>query len=125
MANTIPVHLSEKHSRNGFKYRILILFLLGLIGYWVYYSLTPFPPQPLKMEEKSSGKNEKHANPDAQQSAEQKLEKAKEAYNNLLSKPNKTKEEIKALEKLKKAVKHWNKKKDWAGEHHSQKHKGN
>lgn len=74
---------------------------------------------------KSRGRNESHANQKAREKADEEYRKAKEALHGLEQKIQKTKEESKMLEKLRSKVKHWRKKKDWAGEHHSQKHKGN
>jgi hypothetical protein len=77
-----------------------------------------------KIEEKSGGRNDKHANPDTKASAEQKYEEARAAWQKLKSKPNKTPAEKQLQQQLEKQVKHWKKKKDWGGENHSQKHKG-
>jgi hypothetical protein len=57
--------------------------------------------------------------------AEEAYKKAKEAYDKLFQKAGKSKEDRALLDKLKKQAEHWRKKKDWSGEHHSQKHKGN
>ena len=73
----------------------------------------------------SSGKNGKHVNQNAQKNAEEQYQKAKEAFDNLNKKPKKTSADNKLQDKLKKQVEHWRKKKDWGGENHSQKHKGN
>lgn len=78
----------------------------------------------LKME-KSSGRNEAHANQKARESAERQLEKLKQAFDKLNSKASKTKSDNATLQKLDKQLKHWRKKKNWKGENHSQKHKGN
>lgn len=78
----------------------------------------------LKME-KASGRNEQHANQKARESAEQQLEKLKQAFDKLNAKTSKTKSDNATLQKLDKQLKHWRKKKDWKGENHSQKHKGN
>lgn len=74
---------------------------------------------------KSRGRNESHANRKARDRAEEEFEKAKEAFDKLDKTVNKTKDQNKLLGKLRKKVEHWRKKKDWKGEHHSQKHKGN
>lgn len=73
----------------------------------------------------SSGKNGKHVNQKAQKNAEEQYQKVKEAFDKLNKKPKKSREDNKQLEKLKNQVEHWRKKKDWGGENHSQKHKGN
>ncbi len=75
--------------------------------------------------EKSSGKNEKHANQKAREVAENAYQKAKEAFEKLLKKPNKTPEDKKLLKKLQRELEHWRMKKDWNGENHAQKNKGN
>lgn len=77
----------------------------------------------LKME-KSSGRNEAHANQKARESAEKAYEKAKESYEKLKSKPSKSKEDTEMRKKLKKLLEHLRKKKDWNGENHSQTSKG-
>ena len=125
MENTLHSSLSQKRSAHTLKFGMIVLLVLLSFGYWAYQYVPPVQPEQLKMEEKSSGKNGKHANPDAQKSAEAQYEKAKAAHDELLSKANKTKGDVKELEKLKKVLKHWRKKKDWKGENHSQKPKGN
>lgn len=74
--------------------------------------------------EKSSGRNDKHSNPKARQSAEEQYQKAKDAWQQLKSKANKSPEDKKLQQQLEKQVKHLEKKKGWKGENHSQKHKG-
>ncbi|HOY04169.1 MAG TPA: hypothetical protein PLO67_02140 [Saprospiraceae bacterium] len=125
MGKALPTSLSDKPVTTFFKSGLFVSFILFSIGYWLYHTVMPVYPEQLKMEQKSSGKNGKHANPDAQQSAEAQYERTKSAHDELLSKPNKTKEDVKELHKLKNALKHWRKKKDWKGENHSQKSKGN
>lgn len=78
-----------------------------------------------RVEMKSRGKTGKHANPKAKQSAEEKYQEAKIEFEKLHTKANKTPEEKAALEKLRTQMKHWQKKKDWGGEQHSQNNKGN
>lgn len=75
--------------------------------------------------EKSSGRNDKHSNPKARQSAEEQYQKAKDAWQQLKSKANKSREDKQLQQQLEKQVKHLEKKKGWKGENHSQKHKGN
>ncbi len=74
---------------------------------------------------KTSGKNGKHANVKARNVAKEKYDQVKRDYDELLKKPNKTKADKRQLEKLSKQLKHWKKKKDFKGENHSQKPKGN
>lgn len=74
---------------------------------------------------KSGGKHGKHSNPKARQSADEKYQEAKTEFEKLNSKIKKTPEEKAELEKWRTQMKHWMKKKDWSGEQHSQKNKGN
>ena len=76
----------------------------------------------LRME-KGGGKNANHANQKARETADQEYQKVRQEYEALDKKRMKTPEDKKALDKLEKKMKHWKKKKDWGGEHHSQKAK--
>ncbi|MCY1663877.1 RHS repeat domain-containing protein, partial [Chryseobacterium sp. SL1] len=80
---------------------------------------------PDAINRKGGGKNAQHANLKAKQSAGEKYEEAKKSHDSLKSKPNKTKEESKLVEKLKKQVEHWRKKAQETGENHSRNAKGN
>ena len=73
--------------------------------------------------EKNGERNGKHANPKARESAQQQFEKAKQEYWD--KKPNKTPDEKGFLKELRKLLEHLRKKKDFTGENHSQKNKGN
>lgn len=115
----MPAPISAKPLRS-----ILIATLLSLLFYGSYDYLQQTSRDRVNME-KSSGRNEKHANPKARQSAEEQYQKAKEAWQQLKSKANKSPEDKKLQQELEKQVKHWEKKKGWKGEHHGQKHKGN
>ncbi|WP_110052813.1 DUF6443 domain-containing protein [Chitinophaga sp. S165] len=75
-------------------------------------------------ERHGGGKNGQHANQKARDSAKERYEKVKKEYDALKSKPNKTKEDKAALEKLKRSVDHEKKKMDNTGENHSKKAKG-
>lgn len=75
--------------------------------------------------EKSSGRNGKHSNPKARKSAEDQYQKVKEEWQQLKAKTNKSPEDKKLQQQLEKQVKHLEKKKNWKGENHSQKNKGN
>ncbi len=75
--------------------------------------------------EKNGERNGKHANPKARESAQQQFEKAKQEYEYWDKKPNKTPDEKEFLKKLRKLLEHLRKKKDFTGENHSQKNKGN
>ena len=118
---TYPAH-PEKPNRIMTMF-VKAIILLGLILFtYDYFGAVQQERTRLEM---STGKNGKHANSKAQKSAEEQYQKAKEAFENLNKKPKKTKEDNKTLEKLKKQVQRWRQKKDWNGENHSQKHKGN
>lgn len=103
---------------------LIVAAVLGLLCYLTYDYAQRTQKERVNME-KSSGRNEKHSNPKARSKAEEQYRKAKEEFDQLDKKPKKTKEDNKLLDKLRKKVEHWCKKKDWGGEHHSQKHKGN
>ncbi len=53
MANIIRAHLLEKQSSNGLIIGILILCSVAYLG--IQYLMPPLPPEPLRMEQKSSG----------------------------------------------------------------------
>jgi len=74
---------------------------------------------------KGGGKNAKHANQNKRDAAAKKYETAKSEFENLSSKPNKNKADKAALGKAKKAMQKAKKDKDFTGEHHSSKAKGN
>lgn len=78
----------------------------------------------LKMEKKS-GRNDPHANQKARESAQQKYEEAKREFEYWDQKPKKTPDEKKLVQKFRKLMEHFRKKKDFTGENHSQKSKGN
>ncbi len=84
----------------------------------------PVPPLAIVNADKhGGGKNSKHANEKAKASAEKALEDAKKAFNELDSKRNKSKEDNKLLDKLRKQVRHLKDKADWKGEEHSKANK--
>jgi hypothetical protein len=56
---------------------------------------------------------------------EEQCHEAKTEFEKLDSKTNKSPEEKTLLEKWRTQMKDWQKKEEWGGEHHSQKHKGN
>ncbi len=76
-------------------------------------------------ELKTSGKNGKHINQQAKEQAKKEYENAKQEFNKIDSKPQKTKDDKNLWDKLRKQVKHWRKKMNKTGENHSQKNKGN
>ncbi|MVT09141.1 DUF6443 domain-containing protein [Chitinophaga tropicalis] len=75
-------------------------------------------------ERHGGGKNGQHANQKARESARERYERAKKEYDALNSKPNKTKEDKKELDKLERTVNHEKRKMDNTGENHSRKAKG-
>jgi hypothetical protein len=79
--------------------------------------------QRLMAKKKGKTKNSKHANQKAKESAAQKLEEVKKEYELLKAKTKKTKEDNERLEQLKRQMKHYQDKKDFSGENHSQKAK--
>ena len=105
---------------------VLVMVLAVLLGLWYYqtYSQVEHMRKDRIQMEKSLGKNGKHANADARKSAEEQFEKVKQEYDQLFSKTKKSNKDIQTLDKMKKQVEHWRKKKNWTGEQHSQKHKG-
>lgn len=125
-AATYPNHPKRTFPTAG----LLLLAALIALTYAVTASYSP-PPDLLqdnraKMEqEKSSGKHGKHANTKAREKAQQEYEKVRDEYQQMNRKPNKTPDEKKLIEKLRKKLEHLRKKKDFSGEHHSQKPKGN
>ena len=123
-----PTSSLTEYSKQSWKTAWLIpglltgaLLLACVLVYW------PSPP-PVKERvnmEKSSGRNGKHANSKAREKAKEALDKVKKEADELDAKINKSPEDKKRLDKLEKKIKHLQKKKDFGGEHHSQKHKGN
>lgn len=102
---------------------LVIVALLSLLCYQTYDYLQRTQKDRVNME-KSSGRHGKHSNADARKSAEEQFQKIKQEYDQLFSETKKSKEDVKALNKLKKQLEHWRNKKNWKGEQHSQKHKG-
>lgn len=100
---------------------ILTAIILALLTLAIpfYYQ----PANQLKME-KDSGRNGKHANPKARESAEQEYLKAKIEFEQWDKKPNKTPDDKEHIKKLRRLLDKLKKKKDFSGENHSQKHKG-
>ncbi|MFN0173520.1 MAG: hypothetical protein ACKVU0_02640 [Saprospiraceae bacterium] len=112
--------------QSSWKHLIWVLLVGFLIFYTAYsYHTTQQNRVKNKVEMKSSGRSGKHANPKTKQSASEKYEEAKTAFEKLSTKPSKTTDDKVMLEKLRNQMKHWKKKKDWSGEQHSQKNKGN
>ena len=103
---------------------LVIAAMLSLLCYLTYDYVQQTQQNRVNME-KSSGRNGKHSNPKARQRAEEQYQKTKEAWQQLKTKTNKSPEDKKLQQQLEKQVKHLEKKKNWNGEHHSQKNKGN
>lgn len=105
----------------------LIAAILGglALGFPIYYTQNPQEIQDSRLNmEKSSGKNGKHANPKARESAEKEYQKVKEELQQWDRKPNKTPEDKDFIKKLRKVLEKLRQKKDFSGENHSQKPKG-
>lgn len=73
---------------------------------------------------KGSDRNSQKSNPDAQRAADQRLQRVIADYEELKSKPIKTKEDNKRLKKLKDNIKHFRGKASEQSELHSKQHKG-
>lgn len=114
---------SKVSSNSGKLLLALLLFAALTLAIPVYYSHT-MPSENQRRMEKSTGRNGKHANPKARESAEQEYQRVKEQFQEWDKKPNKTPEEKEFIKKLRKMLEKLRKKKDFSGENHSQKHKG-
>lgn len=73
----------------------------------------------------NGNKNSQHANPKAKASAAEKYEAAKQQYEDMRHKPNKTQEDKRLETSYKKQMEHWKGKMDFQGENHSRIVKGN
>ena len=123
MENTLPSPTSASNT-GRFLLPVLLAAILSAALYQTY-NHAPQPPRDRTNMEKSSGKNDKHSSPKARQGAEEQYQKARNAWQQLKSKANKSPEDKQLQQQLEKQVKHLEKKKGWKGENHSQKHKGN
>lgn len=103
---------------------LIIAAVISLLCYLTYDYAQQTQKDRVNME-KSSGRNGKHSNPKARKSAEDQYQKVKEEWQQLKAKTNKSPEDKKLQQQLEKQVKHLEKKKNWKGENHSQKNKGN
>ena len=123
MENTLRAPIAKSYSGQ----HLLILSIVALLGLWYYqmYGQVQHTKRDQLQMEKSSWKNGKHANSKSKSEAEQQYQKVQEELKSLESMPGKTAEQAKRVKELKGLKKHWRGKKDWGGEHHSQKHKGN
>lgn len=79
----------------------------------------------VRIKEMSNGKNGKHANQKARESAEQEYLKVKEELQQWDRKPNKSPDDKDYIKKLRKMLERLRQRKDFTGENHSQKPKGN
>ena len=107
---------------------LLLLFSLVIGSTFTVYYHTTRPNEDeigrVRMD-KSSGRNDPHANQKAREKAQEDFEKVRDEFQNWNRKPNKTPDDKKFIEKLRKQLERLRKKKDFTGENHSQKHKGN
>lgn len=106
---------------------LLLAILLGVITFalpYYYVQNQQEVQDSIREMEKSSGKNGKHANPKARESAEREYQKVKQEFEQCDRKPNKTPQEKDYIKKLRKALEKLRQKKDFSGENHSQKNKG-
>lgn len=107
---------------------LLIAAILGIITMVVpyyYVQHSDAVQDSIREMEKSSGKNGKHVNQKARESAEQEYNRVKDELQEWSRKPNKTPEDKNFIQKLRKALERLREKKDFTGENHSQKFKGN
>lgn len=105
----------------------LLAILLGILTFAISYYWVQNQDEVqniIREMEKSSGKNGKHANLKARESAEQEYQKVKEELQKWDRKPNKTPEDKDFIKKLRKTLEKLRQKKDFSGENHSQKPKG-
>jgi len=125
--STITSSSSSSENTSIFGKLPLILLILGALALAIpYYNASnteEIQDSRLKME-KSSGKNRKHANQKARESAEQEYQKVKDELQQWNKKPNKTPEDKDFIKKLRKALEKLRQKKDFSGENHAQKNKG-
>jgi hypothetical protein len=108
------------------------IFLVILFSLLLSFGLHLFHPDPVPEEknrvnmEKSSGRNGKHSNPKVRASAERQEKAVRDEIDRIRNKPGvKSKEDKEALDRLRKQLDHFRRKKNWKGEQHSQKAKGN
>lgn len=121
--NTIAT--SHKGSPLSGKLLLLAIFLGVLTLATPYYYVQNQEEVQDSIKEMSSGKNGKHANQKAKESAEKEYQKIKEELQQWDRKPNKTPDDKDFIKKLRKALEKLRQKKDFSGENHSQKYKGN
>jgi len=119
----VPTDSAPISLNKNWLFLIFAAIVLGTLFPIFYERTIPCERDNLLKMEKGGGKNANHANQKARQSAEQEYQKVKQEYEALDKKRMKTPDDKKLLDKLEKQMKHWKKKKDWGGEHHSQKPK--
>jgi hypothetical protein len=103
---------------------VLFTGIILVLSYAITAPLNLPPDHQLKME-KSSGRNDPHANQKARDKAQEEYDKVREELQQWNRKPNKTPDDKKIIEKLRKQLERLRKKKDFGGETHSRKSKGN
>lgn len=123
MENTLSSSVSQSNAGRQLL-PLIVAAVLSLLCYLTYDYVQQTQKDRVNME-KSSGRNGKHSNPKARKSAEDQYQKVKEEWQQLKAKTNKSPEDKKLQQQLEKQVKHLEKKKNWKGENHSQKNKGN
>jgi len=107
---------------------LLLAILLGVLTLAIPYHYVQYQDEvqnSMRQMQKSSGKNGKHANQKARERAEEEYQKVKDELQQWDRKPNKTPEDKDFIKKLRKALERLREKKDFGGENHSQKFKGN
>lgn len=107
---------------------LLIALLLGVLILatpYFYVQNQDEVRENIREMSKESGRNGKHANQKAREKAEEEYQKVKEELQQWDRKPNKTPEDKDFIKKLRKALERLREKKDFTGENHSQKFKGN
>ena len=119
----VPTDSAPISLNKNWLFLIFAAIVLGTLFPIFYEQTIPRDRDNILKMEKGGGKNANHANQKAKQSAEQEYQKVKQEFEALDKKRMKTPDDKKLLDKLEKQMKHWKKKKDWGGEHHSQKPK--
>ena len=118
--------LTTTHKGSPFSGKLLLIAMfLGILTLAIPYYYQPDVQENIREMSKDSGKNGKHANPKARESAEREYQKVKAEFEQWDRKPNKTPDDKDYIKKLRKALEKLRQKKDFSGENHSQKHKGN
>lgn len=126
MKTITSAHPIPRKSASPAVWLVLTALAALIFAVTMHYTAIQTTPQDYRLKmEKSSGRNDPHANQKARESAQQKYEEAKREFEYWDKKPKKTPEEKKLVQKFRKLMEHFRKKKDFTGENHSQKPKGN